>query len=225
MNINANFDTTVVVHAQERKWIASPMQGVERKMLDRVGNEVARATSIVRYAPGSQFSPHVHNGGEEFVVLTGVFQDEHGDYPVGTYMRNPPQSSHTPGSEVGCTIFVKLWQFDPNDQHQMAAKIKNVDQSHKQSLFESKYEQVFCVTLRPNEVFAINHHKGIEIFMLHGEADLQSNTHAITMFKFSWLRKAVDEPLVLTAKTPVRLWLKQNHLHDVEKQLERVLCA
>jgi anti-sigma factor ChrR (cupin superfamily) len=83
------------------------MPGVHRRMLDRIGGEVARATSIVRYAPASHFSPHIHDGGEEFLVLEGTFQDEHGGYPVGSYVRNPPTSSHTPGSSVGCTIFVK----------------------------------------------------------------------------------------------------------------------
>ena len=65
-------------------------------MLDRIGAEVARATSIVRYAPASRFPAHVHGGGEEFFVLEGVFQDEHGDFPAGSYIRNPPQSRHTP---------------------------------------------------------------------------------------------------------------------------------
>ena len=77
-------------------------------MFDRIGDEVARATSIVRYAPGSAFSPHVHTGGEEFLVLDGVFQDEHGDFAAGTYVRNPPETRHTPASAQGCTIFVKL---------------------------------------------------------------------------------------------------------------------
>src|ERR1700758_3277250 len=85
-------------------------------MLDRIGNEVARATSIVRYAANSRFTAHTHGGGEEFLVLDGVFSDEHGDYPAGSYVRNPPSSSHTPGSRQGCTIFVKLWQFDPDDR-------------------------------------------------------------------------------------------------------------
>jgi ChrR Cupin-like domain len=104
------------VHAGAREWQASPMPGVERRLLDRIGDEVARATSIVRYAPESHFSPHVHGGGEAFLVLEGVFQDEHGDFPAGFYVRNPPQSRHTPGSKSGCTIFVKLWQFDPADR-------------------------------------------------------------------------------------------------------------
>ena len=116
MNLNADFSCRVAVHGASLPWVASPMAGVERRMLDRVGGEVARATSIVRYARGSRFAPHLHAGGEEFLVLEGVFQDEHGDYPAGTYVRNPPQSSHQPGSTDGCIIFVKLWQFDPEDR-------------------------------------------------------------------------------------------------------------
>src|SRR6185312_10285284 len=116
MEINADFSQRVVVHAARLPWVLSPMAGVERRMLDRVGDEVARATSLVRYAPGSHFSPHTHGGGEEFLVLDGVFSDEHGDFPAGSYVRNPPTSRHTPGSEPGCTILVKLWQFDPEDR-------------------------------------------------------------------------------------------------------------
>ncbi len=58
-------------------------------MLFRIGEEKARATFIVRYAPGTSFARHVHSGGEEFLVFDGTFQDEEGDYPVGTYARNP----------------------------------------------------------------------------------------------------------------------------------------
>src|SRR5262249_7383045 len=116
MELNADFSRRVVVHAAQLPWKPSPIAGVERRMLDRIGEEVARATSIVRYAPHSRFSTHMHGGGEEFLVLDGVFQDEHGDFPVGSYIRNPPTSSHTPGSVQGCTIFVKLWQFDPDDR-------------------------------------------------------------------------------------------------------------
>jgi anti-sigma factor ChrR (cupin superfamily) len=110
------FCQRVVVHSAQIPWIASPIVGVDRRMLDRIGDEVARATSVVRYALKSRFSAHIHGGGEEFLVLDGVFQDEHGDFPVGSYIRNPPTSSHTPGSETGCKIFVKLWQFDPTDR-------------------------------------------------------------------------------------------------------------
>src|SRR5215510_14427675 len=119
IELNADFTRRVAVHAAELAWTPSPIAGVERRMLDRIGGEVARATSIVRYAPRSRFSPHTHGGGEEFFVLDGVFQDEHGDFSAGSYIRNPPTSSHTPGSAAGCTIFVKLWQFDPDDRTQL----------------------------------------------------------------------------------------------------------
>lgn len=82
--------------------------------------EVARATSIVRYSPGSRFSPHEHGGGEEFLVLEGVFSDEHGDDGPGTYVRNPVGSAHAPFSAAGCTILVKLRQMDPADQSRPA---------------------------------------------------------------------------------------------------------
>jgi anti-sigma factor ChrR (cupin superfamily) len=116
MELNADFTRRAAVHAAGPPWTPSPVAGVERRMLDRIGGEVARATSIVRYAPASHFSAHVHGGGEEFLVLDGVFQDEHRDFPTGSYVRNPPTSRHTPGSKPGCTIFVKLWQFDPADR-------------------------------------------------------------------------------------------------------------
>ena len=126
MNLNADFTKRAVVHAATLDWKASPIPGVERRMLDRIGDEVARATSIVRYAPGSHFSPHVHEGGEEFLVLEGVFQDEHDDFPAGSYVRNPPQSHHTPGFVAGCTIFVKLWQFDLADRAQVLVDTNKV---------------------------------------------------------------------------------------------------
>ena len=99
MELNADFSKRVVVQSEQTEWRASPMAGVDRRMLDRIGDEVARATSIVRYAPGSKFSAHTHTGGEEFIVLDGVFQDEHGDYPAGTYVRNPPTTSCSPSSK------------------------------------------------------------------------------------------------------------------------------
>lgn len=113
--INADYDERVVVRPDTHEWTPSPAAGVERVMLDRIGGEVARATSLVRYAPNSRFDRHTHDAGEEFIVLDGVFSDEHGDYPAGTYVRNPPGSAHSPRTEDGCVIFVKLRQFSPDD--------------------------------------------------------------------------------------------------------------
>lgn len=116
MQINADFTKRVAIDTNQMPWLSSPVPTVQRKMLDRVGGEVARATSIVRYEAGARFSAHTHGGGEEILVLAGVFEDECGQYRAGTYLRNPPGSTHQPGSETGCTLFVKLWQFTPGDQ-------------------------------------------------------------------------------------------------------------
>lgn len=115
-SINADFSLKVVQYTTKMPFVASPNPQVLRIMLDRVGDEVARATSIVRYEPGSTFERHMHGGGEEILVLDGTLSDEHGHYPAGTYLRNPPQTDHAPFSEAGCTLFVKLWQFEAGDQ-------------------------------------------------------------------------------------------------------------
>ena len=114
--VNADFSRRLVIATGQLPWVPSPSLGIERRLLDRIGGEVARATSIVRYARGSKFAAHVHALGEEFLVLDGTFSDEHGDYPAGTYVRNPPGSHHAPRTGPGCTIFVKLRQMPPNEK-------------------------------------------------------------------------------------------------------------
>jgi quercetin dioxygenase-like cupin family protein len=115
MLLNADLSRPAAVDSETLDWIASPMAGVERRMLERDGDEVARATSLVRYAPGSSFTPHTHGAGEEFLVLDGVFSDETGDFAAGAYVRNPPGSWHTPSTGPGSTILVKLRQMPPEE--------------------------------------------------------------------------------------------------------------
>jgi anti-sigma factor ChrR (cupin superfamily) len=121
MRLNADFSHFACVTPEDYQWVDSPSAGVERMMFDRIGDEVARATSLVRYAPNTQFERHTHGGGEEILVLEGVFADEHGRYAAGSYLRNPIGTGHTPQiGEEGALIFVKLHQFDPNDTLQLA---------------------------------------------------------------------------------------------------------
>lgn len=115
MNFNSDFTKKVVIQTNDLDWVPSPAAGVSRIFLDRIGDEVARATSIVRYEPNAFFDAHTHDGGEEIFVLDGVFSDEGGDHPAGTYIRNPPESKHTPYSKEGCVLFVKLRQFHSED--------------------------------------------------------------------------------------------------------------
>lgn len=116
MQLHQDFSRAVVIDTAHLPWQDSPEPGVRRRLLERDGGEVARATSIVAYAPGSSFARHVHELGEEFIVLDGEFRDEHGLYPAGTYVRNPPGSSHAPLTEQGCTLFVKLRGLQPDER-------------------------------------------------------------------------------------------------------------
>lgn len=121
MRLNADFSKRVVVRPEDYEWRDSPSPGVQRMMFDRIGGEVARATSLVRFAPNATFAAHTHGGGEEFFVLEGAFGDEHEIYPAGYYVRNPVGTSHSPRvGEEGCLIFVKLYQMDDDDQQQFA---------------------------------------------------------------------------------------------------------
>jgi quercetin dioxygenase-like cupin family protein len=126
MDINTDFTKRVLIHSEALNWLPSPIPGVERRMLDRIGGEVARVTSIVRYAPQTEFPFHTHDGGEEVLILDGIFEDEHGTYPAGTYIRKPPTSQHTAGSKSGCTIFVKLWQFDLADRKTVVTDVNAI---------------------------------------------------------------------------------------------------
>ncbi|PSW11366.1 cupin [Photobacterium sanctipauli] len=117
--LNMDFQQRLSIDTEAMSWQPSPMAGVWRKPLEREAKESGHTTSIVRYDAGSVFSAHPHPYGEEILVLDGVFSDETGHFGPGTYIRNPPGSQHAPFSKEGCTIFVKLNQFDANDLEQI----------------------------------------------------------------------------------------------------------
>jgi hypothetical protein len=217
MELNADFSQRAVVHAAKLAWTPSPIAGVERRMLDRIGEEVARATSIVRYAPGSRFSAHTHGGGEEFLVLDGVFQDEHGDFPAGWYIRNPPMSSHSPGSALGCTIFVKLWQFDPDDRtHIRADTAKKAYVAAPErpgvevmSLFQDQRESVRLERWAPHTEVFLPVAAGMELLVLAGGFSEGRESFE----RQSWLR--LPTGATFRARTHAggcRVWVKTGHL-------------
>ena len=190
-------------------------------MLDRVGDEVARATSLVRYAPGSRFSPHVHTGGEEFFVLQGVFQDEHGDFPAGSYIRNPPTSSHTPGSDEGCIIFVKLWQFDLADRTPVKIdtnKIGSVRDADRPGvsvtpLFQDARETVQLEQWAPGTSVDRPMPEGAELLVLDGDMALSGDV----LRKHAWLRIPLHGHLQACAGSGgTRVWIKTRHLRFVD---------
>ena len=220
MELNADFSQNVVIRPADNDWVSSPVGGVDRMMLDRIGDEVARATSIVRFAPDSAFSPHTHGGGEEFIVLDGVFSDEHGDFPAGSYIRNPPTSSHTPGSAPGCTIFVKLWQMQPDDRthvrtatHRLGAVADGARPGVTVSpLFKDDYEDVRMEDWAPGTTATIDADGGTEVLVVSGTATLDGAPCPA----WTWIRRADGQPVTLTAGDDgARFWIKTGHLRHV----------
>jgi anti-sigma factor ChrR (cupin superfamily) len=217
MELNADFSKRVLVHSDQLEWVKSPMPGVDRRMLDRIGGEVARATTIVRYAAGSAFSEHTHTGGEEFIVLDGVFSDEHGDFPAGSYIRNPPTSAHTPGSAPGCVIFVKLWQFEPSDRTQVKIdmnKMEAVQAADRTGvsvmpLFQDDRETVRMEVWNAGADVILDLPEGGEFLVLDGEFGEGGDT----VGRGGWLR--LPESSVLNAKAGsggARVWMKLRHI-------------
>ncbi|NNU79974.1 cupin [Halovulum dunhuangense] len=216
MRLNADFSQRVVIRPEDHVWTGSPSSGVERMMLDRIGEEVARATSLVRFAPGSRFSEHEHGGGEEFLVLDGVFSDESGDYPAGSYVRNPIGTAHSPHTDPGCTIFVKLRQFDPSDTEQFhvataeAAFVPGtVPGMTELLLHDVPGETVRIVDFAPGTRGAAHAHPGgEEILVLSGSvSDAEGHYPA-----GSWIRNPPGLPHRPVSEEGCRLYIKSGHL-------------
>jgi quercetin dioxygenase-like cupin family protein len=219
MLLNEDLSKRTLVHAGGTDWVPSPMKGVERRMLFRIGEEKARATSIVRYAPDSHFSHHGHPGGEEFIVLEGVFQDESGDFPAGTYVRNPPGTGHAPKSDDGCTIFVKLWQFRADDRKRVVrlpgeapTPVRRDGVKDSWVLFDGSDELVMMEDWQPDTDVEVENEHGVELLVLDG-----SFTESGDILKrWSWLRLPAGQTLrARTGECGARVWYKAAPLlHD-----------
>lgn len=221
MLINADFSQRVALATEQMAWSPSPLPGVERKMLDRIGEEVARATSIVRYAPNSHFTEHAHGGGEEFLVLDGVFSDENGDYGPGVYVRNPIGSRHSPFSHAGCAIFVKLHQFQPGDAEQKVIATTDAEFLPGSApglsvlpLHEFGAESAALVKWSPGTRFGAHRHPGgEEILVLEGVFEDEFGAYP----KGSWLRNPHQSAHTPFSTQGCLIFVKTGHLPVMER--------
>lgn len=212
---NLDFNRRVVINTQSEDWQSSPMAGVWRKPLAREDAERGHATSIVRYEAGAHFSEHGHPLGEEILVLEGTFSDETGDYPAGTYFRNPEGFHHAPFSEEGTVILVKLHQFQAGDDRHVVINTGATEWQpghgnlQVMPLHEFNGESVALVRWPANEHF--NHHihvGGEEIYVLEGELIDEHGRYPAG----TWIRSphmSVHTPYVEQSTV---LWVKTGHL-------------
>jgi len=204
-DVRADFHEPAWLAPEDFQWVRSPQAGVERVMLDRVGDEVAVATSLVRYAAGSRFPAHEHGLGEEYLVLEGEFGDEHGRYGPGTYVRNPPGSRHTPFSDPGCVIWVKLRQFHPDDQRQLVTDADSAmppDGYSLRKLHEFNGEVVTTVAVQGRAAVTFPALDRVqEVFVFAGSIRWRQQT----LNARGWLRIPAGEALAVEALVPSRL--------------------
>ena len=218
MLVNADFSRRVIVTPDQYQWVASPQDGVERMMLDRLGGEAARATSIVRYAPGAGFPRHPHPGGEEILVLSGTFCEGDAQYPAGWYLRNPPGSVHQPFSVEGTTIFVKLWQMQPGEQQHVRIDSRDPASWQQQGnrqvcpLFSDDVEQVCLQRLVPGETLFADAVNGAELLILAG----QLVAWGLPCGLGSWIRlPAAETPEIVAGTQGATLYLKTGALNGM----------
>lgn len=213
MRLNDDLSVPTAIRAARVDWTPSPAIGVHRRMLYRVGDEIARATSLVRFAPGSLFPLHTHGGGEEILVLEGVFSDETGDYPAGSYLRNPPGTAHAPASREGCVLFVKLWQFRADDAATVMLRPETIAAEEEASgeaiLFDSPSETVCIRNWPPGAEIILSNPQGLELLTLSGSVAADGKIFE----PLSWLRLPPPQEFRAQAGSDgARLWFKRGPL-------------
>lgn len=216
MLLNSDFSQRAILTPDDYHWVPSPQPGVERVMLDRIGREQARATSLVRYAPRSVFPAHSHPGGEEILVLSGTFTEDGMDYPAGWYLRSPDGSSHQPSSRDGTTIFVKLRQMSGAERQPVRINTRDAahwhGEPHRQCcpLFSGESETVQLQRLAAGErIFCAPVVAGAELLLLDGALSAPEGRYE----KGSWLRfPPGDTPELIAAAAGARFYLKTGHL-------------
>ena len=214
--LNIDFSKNVVINTNEMDWHSSPSPGVERKPLAREEAESGHATSIVRFAANSKFDYHEHPYGEEILVLDGVFSDHNGDYTKGTYLRNPPGTGHAPFSHPGCTLFVKLHQFDQQDRLQFHIDTETADWLpgigglKVMPLHEYGTEHVALVKWPAGERFQPHTHDGgEEIFVISGTFRDEYGVYPA----HTWIRNAHMSKHFPFVEEETVIWVKTGHLY------------
>lgn len=213
--LNMDFSQTVIIDTDAATLVASPAAGVWRKPLAREQRERGHATSIVRFDPGARFAQHGHPLGEEILVLDGTFSDEYGDFPAGSYIRNPPGFKHTSFSKQGCTLFVKLHQFQPDDRQQIHIDTRNtpwmpgLGHLKIMPLHEFKAEHTALVHWPAGyQPAADKSWGGEEILVLSGELRSQHQRYGVGC----WLRGPNLSKDLREVEQDTVIWLKTGHL-------------
>lgn len=213
--LNMNFNERVVINTKQQNWQPSPKAGVWRKPLAREDKERGHATSIVKYDAGASFSEHDHPLGEEILVLEGTFSDHTGDYHQGQYFRNPEGFKHAPFSKNGCTILVKLHQFQADDNQHLLLDTQQepwqagYDLLQVMPLHSHKTESTALVFWPAGAKFKPHQHwGGEEIYVISGEFIDEFGRYPAG----TWIRNPHGSQHNPYVEVDTLIWVKVGHL-------------
>ncbi|WP_087021869.1 cupin domain-containing protein [Thaumasiovibrio subtropicus] len=205
--LNMDFSVPIALCLDDLDWQHSPANGVMRKPLERSAPESGYTTSIVEYQKGTSFAPHPHPIGEEIFILEGIFSDEYGDYPAGTYLRNAPGSNHSPFSYEGCILFVKLNQFHPDDTEEVRIDTAMLDDSTKPHRL---HQHRACITrllktAESADVPISSPNAKVEFLVIEGSLKIAEKVYQGS----HWIRLPHFDGVITTANAPTRILIKQ----------------
>ena len=218
-SLNGDLSVRISVDTARMPWTASPSGSVWRKRVHRVGPpESGQVTSVVRYDPDARFPAHDHPDGEEILVLDGVFSDEHGDWPAGTYLLNPEGFRHTPFSRPGCVLFVKLRQYPGRDRTHVAITTDELSWTSTATpgVVEKRLyaQEAYSDSVRLERWDAdtdrgnVTYGGGVEIFVIDGEFRDAADVYR----SGSWLRLPVGTRHRAFSEPGCTLYIKESGL-------------
>ena len=218
-HLNGDLSVRASADTASMDWMPSPSGTVWRKRVHLVGApESGQVTSIVRYEPESSFPAHDHPEGEEILVLDGVFSDEHGDWPAGTYLLNPEGFRHAPYSKDGCLLFVKLRQFPGRDRQHVVIDTAQADWQRGPapgiSLKPLYAQRGYSDTMRLErwqpgvDPGVASYEQGVELFVLEGSFGDDEGDYG----KGSWLRLPAGATHHPRSEQGCTLYIKQSGL-------------
>jgi len=237
MELRSDLSVPHVVDSNLIPFVDSPTQGVQRRMLDRTGNEVARATTIVKYSPFARFPRHTHGGGEEFVILDGVFSDDlSGDHGRFSYCRHGIGTEHEPWTgEQGALLLVKLRQMNDRTETPITIIDTEISNNWKQEDSNAKLQRLNlfsnkntgeCVWMEKWEAgFDSNNwivgQGGEEIFVLYGDMNFENldgtndENNKNKCIQGFWIRRPIEwagRKFKVNSQNGCQLFIKTGHL-------------
>ena len=93
---------------ESSRWLPGPVEGTEVMPLHGHGTS---NVMMIRWLGAVAFRPRLDPLGEEVLVVSGCLQDADGEYPAGTWIRNPVPAWQSWSGDPGTLVYYKSGHF------------------------------------------------------------------------------------------------------------------